>query len=479
MIKQYLCWFLFSATALVNSGCYKDKGNYDYTDINEVVLKTDREVVTVILPDSLKVNLTIEQTMPDAAGFSFEWVLYTSSGTPLTRRTLDTTQNLKARITETPGSYYLMLYAKDLKTGVEYQKRLNVTVLSAYSEGWLVVEEKNGACDISMISSADTIFRDIYSRANKGEKLPAGTKRIPEIKTYNSDQKVFVISPSDMIQTNYSDFVKIMNFSDFFWDAPAIPKPQEYFANNFDEMMLNDGKIYCRSLNAPAGVIKLNLPPEGNYYIAPFEIYTSGYTVFDTISQSFLKLNTSAVTLTAFSTPTGTQPFYMNNIGKKLIYTELNTGNQCNAIFKNNTDDSLFVYVYNPTLASPAIGRYDGLNAPDLLNARLFVGSRKLQQLYYAYNNSIYKLDIPARTATPIYTFPAGTGISAMKMYRNLKLSTDPNNNNLIAVATYENGQGKVYYFPLSANGNFTNNTYSKVFTGFNRINEITYKSLK
>jgi hypothetical protein len=98
---------------------------------------------------------------------------------------------------------------------------------------------------------------------------------------------------------------------------------------------------------------------------------------------------------------------------------------------------------------------------------------------YYVYNNAIYKLDIQAKTATAIYTFSAGTEITAMKMYRNTKSSTDINNNNLIAVAIYENGGGKVYYFPLAATGNFVNNTYSKVFTGFNRINELTFKSLK
>jgi hypothetical protein len=480
MTKQYIYGLLIVTTAIVLGSCYKDKGNYNYTGINQVVLKTSRDTINVVLPDSLKVDLTLQQTMPDAAGFSFEWVLFPASGTPLTRRTLDTTQNLRAKITELPGSYYLMVYAKDRKTKVEYQKRLYVSVLSSFSEGWLVVEENNGACDITMISPVDTVFRNIYSSANNGQKLPAGTRRIPEIRTYNGDQKVFVLSPNDMIQANYSDFVKLMNYPDFFWQAPSVIKPQEYFVNSYDEMMLNDGKIYCRTLNAPAGTIKLNLPPDGIYYMAPYEIYsTVGYVVYDTISQQFMKLNIGSVTLTPFSKPTGTPLFLMSSIGKKLLYTEVNTTSQCNAFFKNNNDDSLFAFVYNPTLTDPAVKRYDGLTAPGLADARLFVGSRTLPHLYYAYGNSIYKLDIEAKTAAPIYTFPAGTEIRAMKMYRNLKTSTDPNNNKLIAVATHENGQGKIYYFPIAATGNFTNNTYSKVFTGFNKINELTYKSLK
>jgi hypothetical protein len=183
--------------------------------------------------------------------------------------------------------------------------------------------------------------------------------------------------------------------------------------------------------------------------------------------------------LVPFTTPTTPQSFYLNNIGKKLLFAGINTSTQYNAIFKNNNNDSLFAYVFNPTSATPAINRYDGLNAPGLLNAPLFVGSRKLPHVYYAFNNAIYKLDIQAKTAAPIYAFPAGTDITAMKMYRNTKSPTDINNNNLIAIATYENGGGSVYYFPLAATGNFVNNTYSKVFTGFNKINELTFKSLK
>lgn len=486
MTKYNTYFFILFITAVLLGSCYKDKGNYDYHDTNQVVLNTGHDTVTVVLPAHLKVNLGLQQTMPGNQGFSFEWVLYPTGGTPTTRRTIGTTQNLEAVITELPGTYYLMLYAKDLSTGVEYQKRLYVSVLTAYSEGWLVVEENNGQCDLSMITPADTIFRNIYSLANPsttlrgGDKLPAGTRRIPEIKTNRGEQKIFILSPAEMIQANYSDLVKISDFSGFFWQAPAVPKPQEYFVNGDDEVMLNNGLPYGRTLIS-SGINKLNLPPEGKYYMAPFETYSStlGYLLYDTISQSFFKLDLNTMNLVPFTTPTTPQLFYLNNIGKKLLYAGINTTTQYNAIFKNNNNDSLFAYVINPISATPAVNRYDGLDAPGLLNAHLFVGSRKLPHLYYAFNNSIYKLDIQAKTATVIYSFSAGTEITAMKMYRNLKNPADVNNNNLIAVATDSNGEGRVYYFPLTATGNFVNNTYTRQFTGFNRINELTFKSLK
>jgi hypothetical protein len=285
-----------------------------------------------------------------------------------------------------------------------------------------------------------------------------------------------------MIQPNFSDFVKIAGINDFFWQAPSPVKPQEYFMNRDAELMLNNGKPYTRNL-VTSGVNKLNLPPGGNYYTAPFEMYTilSGYVLFDTIARKFSKLDLNSVTLVPFATAPSGSLFDLNNIGKSLLYLEANnTSDQFTAIFKNTTDDSLFAYFISPAATQPAYARYDGLNAPGLATAKLFVNSRTLPHLYYVSGNQIYKLDIPAKTAAPIYTFPAGTEIRAMKMYRNLKVTTDPNNNRLLAVATLEPGnQGKVYYFPIAATGSFTNNTYSKVFTGFGQINEITFKSQK
>jgi hypothetical protein len=481
-MKKRIIHLLSLATITLGlNSCYKDKGNYTYSDINQITIKTSADNYNVVLPDSLKIDLLLEQTIPDAAGLSFQWVLFPQTSAPLTRRTLDTTQNLRAKITEEPGSYLLDVFVKDRKTGVEFQKRFGISIFSAFSEGWVVLEEKSNGCDLSMITPADVVFRNIYSDANKGQLLPAGTFRLPDIKTNRNVQSVYIISPNDVTQVHFSNFLKIAGFNDFFWQAPTPAAPQHYFLNGDDEMMLNNGKPHTRSL-ITTGVNKLTLSPEGNYYMAPYEIYTSSsnYVLFDTIARKFFKINMSSVTLIPFAAWDGVSAFDVNNIDKRFIYAEQNTGAQFNAIFKHLNNDSLYAYVINPTLAQPGVNKYEGLTAPGLASAKLFVMSKALPHLYYASGNQVYKLDLPAKTATPIYTFPAGTEIRAMKMYLNRKTSSDANNNKLIGIATWENGtEGKVYYFPIAATGNFTGNTYSKVYSGFGKINDITFKSQK
>jgi hypothetical protein len=250
-MKKYIIYFFLFSAIIVFYSCYKDKGNYDYKDINKITISSTADTFNVLLPDSLRINLTITQTLQDPAGLSFQWVMYPNTSAPLTRRTLDTTQNLRAKITEDPGSYLLDVFVKDRKTNVEFQKRFIVNVLTTYSEGWVVVEETAGACDLSMITPVDMVIKNIYSLANNGQTLPAGTSRIPDIKTTQNDQKVFILSPNNLQQVNFSNFLKIANPADVFWAEPSPLKPQEMFFNSTDEVAINNGKPHFRSLNAP------------------------------------------------------------------------------------------------------------------------------------------------------------------------------------------------------------------------------------
>lgn len=475
-----LSLFLGLVAVVSLASCYKDKGNYDYTDINNITIQAAKDTINVLVPDSLRIDITLQQTKGAEAGLSFRWVLFPNTAAPLTRRTIGTSQNLRAAITEDPGTYLLDLFVKDEATGVEYQKRFVLGVLTKFSEGWVVVEEKASGCDLHMITPLDVVFRNIYSEANKGQLLPPGTSRIPDIKTNRNIQSVYILSPNDGIYVNFANFIKVSGFNDFFFQPPASIKPQEYFMNGDDERMLNDGKPCGRNL-INAGNNKLSLPPVGNYYMAPFELFSfiHNYIFYDTIAQRFYRQDNNNYNLLDFASDPA-DPFNMNKIDKRLLYAETNTSNTYYAFFKNNNDDSLFAYNFSALTPRPPVSAYLGLDAPGMSTATKFVLSRSLPYLYYASNNQLFKLDILSKTAAPLYTFPAGTSVRVMKMYRNLKVSSDPNNNKLIAVATLEPGnEGKVYYFPISSTGNFQNNTYSKVFTGFGTINELTFKSLK
>lgn len=475
-IKKLLA---FSFCAAIMAGCYKDKGNYEYQDINAIQITPDVEgPISILLQDTLRINVTIHQTIPSTEGLEFDWVLYQAISAPLTRWSLGNSQNLKAQITQAPGTYTLDYFVKDKSTGVSFRKTFSVIILGKFNEGWLVVEENGGTCDLTMITPIDSVFRNIYSSANGGEKLPAGTHRINVVRDRAGLQKIYIMSPEEMTQTYYVDFLKVSTFSDQFWGAPAVKKPQEYFIQGtFNEVLLNDGYPHGMTTNAPAPY-KLGIAAPGEWDVEPYDMYGSanGSVFYDKVKQAFFKYNLTD--LLPFAAPPPTAVFNVNNVGKKMLHAGANTGPFYDCLFKNNNDDSLFVYRVNPGLAQPAVDTayIPNTQAPGLLTATKFVNSRLLPHLYYVSDNILYLLDIPARQARPVYTFPAGAVITSMKMYTNIRTSTDPENNRQVAVATMEGSEGKVYTFSIDATGDFVGNTHRRIYTGFGRINDIALK---
>lgn len=468
---------VFCATLF--SGCYKDKGNYDYQEINEVAISADvPDTVSVMLQDFLRINITIGQTAPSGNEYEYDWVLYQNIAAPLTRWTLGDSKDLEVQITQPPGQYKLDYFVKDMSTGVSFLKRFIVNVVGKFSEGWLVIEESGGTCDISMITPVDSIFRNIYSSANNGEKLPIGTHRINVVRDRTGLQKIFVMSPSGLTQPYYVDFLKVASFEDLFWGVPSVASPQEYFIQgSFNEVLLNNGKPHGMSTNAPAPY-KLGLEPPGTWEVEPYEIYgtANGFIFYDKLSQAFYKYNLT--NMLPFAAPPPDAVFNVNNVGKKLLFAGASSATFYDCLFKNNNDDSLFVFRLNAAVAQPAVDTafIPDNQAPGLLNATKFVNSRLLPHLYYVSGNVVYLLDIPARQSRILYTLPAGATVTSMKMYLNPRVSSDPANNRRIAISTTEAGGGKVYIFDLAATGDFEGNTYSKLYTGFNTINDIALK---
>ncbi len=476
--QQYLL-VLFLAVSLA-TGCYKDKGNYDYTAINQVSITADTpNDISVLLQDTLRINTTLTQTIPSSAGFSYEWVLFQSIAAPLTRWPMGTSKDLKVQVTQPPGQYVLDYFVKDKTTGVEFRKRFNISIVGKFNEGWLVLEETDANnCDLAMITPIDAVFKDIYSSANAGAKLPAGSHRVTVVRDRTGVQKIYVLSPNELTQPYFADFLKVASFNDLFWGAPSVKKPQTYFINTSDEVMINNGYPHGMTTNAPAPY-KLGLQPAGTWDLEPYEIYTTvgGYIFYDKLSQRFLKYNLTD--LLPFAAPPPTAVFNANNVGKKMLFTGASTGNFYNCVFKNNTNDSVFVFKLDGSAAQPAADTayIPNSNAPGLFAATKFISSKLLPHLYYVSNNVVYLLDIPARQARVVYTFPAGAVVTSMKLYVNTKVSTDPDNNKLIGISTTEGGAGKVYTFPIAATGDFTGNTYRKLYTGFGKINDIVFKS--
>lgn len=469
-------------TALI-AGCYKDKGNYTLSPINVLTLSGSMpDTIVMLQMDTLTISGKVDQSIPvPESQLKFQWKLfpYANAGYYVD---LGTTKDVKAAIKVNPGNYRLLFSAIDTKTNVPYFKEFYVQVNSILSEGWLVLEDRSdGNPDIAIIQPTGLMFHDLYRQANDGEKLPTDAYSVKVLNTITA-QNVFVLAQTDGIELDYAGFKKFGNAGSWFFQTPPVIKPQGYFYTKLGvtAFFVNDGDLHSYAFYY-SGPVKLGAPFKGNWRISGFGM--PGFSsddayLYDDLNQRFLVHKNN--TLNTFATQAGAA-WDMNNVGKQMIYAGVSTGDYYNCIMKNNGEEKYFVYRVLINGAIPAAETYTVDNAPGFSTGRFFQSSGLYNHIYYVSGSNVYLLDVPARTARLVYSFPAGTEITALRLKQSQSnlLFVYPDDNRTMMVATYEGGEGKVYSFSVNNTGDFINNTYTKVYTGFGKIRHLEYKNRK
>lgn len=450
-------------------GCIKDKGNYQYNDINVMAIRNALpDTFTVMIQDTLKIDLDMTQTIPAKDGLEYDWVWYPGSTAPYRIQVSDSNK-VRFYVTEEPKLYDLDLFVKDKSTNVGFYKKFYVKVISLFNQGWLVMHEKNGKNDISIIKSDNTIEHDIYSKSNNQEYLPAGWGKIC-VYTKKTNQIIYFLTTNDGVQVSPGNFVRNARMKDWFFFDPGPIQPLDVYLASSDEHFLARGKAYG-AYHAVIGPGKYGVATPGNYYLAPYQLSlnTGNFIFYDTIGQRFWfrPANFGEFPLTNISLPASTpQPWNLNNIGKRLLYASMATSSTFTCVFESNQKDSLFIMRGNLNGGNSISQFVDTLPAGlPLQTASQYLASRQVQHMYYANGNNLYLWDVLAKTNKLVYTFPGGTEVRRMKWF-----------NNMIMAATQEGAEGKVYLFEVSLTGEISGGVPKTVYGGFGQIRDVTYK---
>jgi hypothetical protein len=334
-------------------------------------------------------------------------------------------------------------------------------------------------------------------------------------------QKVSFFYPNGGAQVRSTDFADSSLHTSWFLVPPSTINFQLNGQINGGqyEYLINDNQIYYRRVNAQtiqAPPIKFGAPVLGTWTLSPFVINNSGseqyYTLYDQANKCFLLYNMETGTLTptnrpdianshfvpyaggaAALNPTTGSGFDLNNIGHNLIYTEnsrpFSTSTAYNCYFRNTAGDSTWLYQFNAALAYSnnfTTGRYflSNTNVPGINTATMFACPTFLTapgKFYYVNANNIYVCtvaNLAASTATIGYTFPAGTIVKAMKVFKSGYVTAPATESKVLVVATDETASGgghKVYFFNLLATGTIATPA-ADVYSGFDKITDIVFK---
>lgn len=492
---------LLITTAVSLSSCYKDKGNYDYKDINQLSISDAAAggMISVNQGDTLRLQPVINQTTgTNEADLEYEWKVYDNSASseytlPVT--VISTDRNLNNVITDPPftlgQNYRLTFKATDKRTGVSAFMQYNLIIANKFAQGWMLLEDKPTGGDLAMILPNGMVEYNVYSERNstaplgKPVKLDITPFMITDAVSADS-KKIYILSDNAGQELNYLTLQKKFDYGYLFYSAPAQTKPQRMtwastttgdpILRGSLGIVINDGKVHANLVGGFPGSKKwgeaLLAPTVGaNYNAAPFVAGGTTYTavVYDNIGKHFYSVGQTI--LSTFPAVASTV-FDMNNVGMDLLYMDsANVIREYNAIMKDAGTSYLLRFKLVTTAADPAVTlAKTQMNAPEILQMTAAAGSTATPHIYYAAANKIYRYETTSNTTVLQYSLPAGETVTSMKFYRAMAA---PDKSKLV-VATWNGTAGKVYYFPVSAVGDFNN--YSDVFEGFARIIDMGYK---
>ena len=166
---------------ILQSGCYADKGDYDYRDINEltIILPESREVFTGrplrIVPEIIpSINITENLNWDN---YYYEWIAVRNNNSNIavflgSERDLD----IIVPTGMEEGDYVVFYTVGDKRTGIETTERFFLRVSGGLTVGWLILNDINGSSRLDMLplnSGQFNFVNDVLGSVDDSLRLPA------------------------------------------------------------------------------------------------------------------------------------------------------------------------------------------------------------------------------------------------------------------------------------------------------------------
>lgn len=417
--------FIYALLLLALSGCYEDKGNYDYVKLGEIEIKgidekktydmTLGEVFTMPEPEIVFADST--QAHND---LSYRW--------RVDNKEVSTEKNLNVLLSLKPNSlgYWCDFAVKDERTGISYLKKFKVMVLAPYDNGWVWLAENNGKTEMNMHGfQAKKYVQDIFAKTN-GMDLPLNTWGLVEHFSqvgYNWYYALQVMG-ENAVEVNKSDLTKEAWLSEeFVGGLPAGFKPaMSGFTKNYSCVIGQDGQLYVR--HSPGGYLYEgrypSVPFSGSYKLAPMVVTNTppAYNImlfFDELQQRYMFLNNGILQGFDELEDAGKQ-FQVTGMGKKPVYmTPLSqSGNTSKfyAIVKSDAGEyfeQIFDFTYDGTQA--ALKTVSENSFPMALNDKsCFTIIYPQRDLYIGHGQEMYIYEVGSGDTPVVFDYDFGGG---------------------------------------------------------------------
>jgi hypothetical protein len=496
---QPICFLFVAALLVMTTACYKDKGNYSYSDTNKLTIVMDtitvNSTINVNQADTLRLTPTIRQSFGKEEGpFAFEWKIFDNSPSTLLsapRKVIATTRNLVIPVTEpnfTLGQRYRMAYTvTDTVTGISTFFTFNMQVVNRFASGWVVLQDLPNGGDYSMILNGDLLEHHVFAQTNPGLAMGSGTPVRLDISAPSVDdgittpgtRRMYICHPNAGMELDYTTLKKRYNLQTLFFSPPAIMKPQSISWWTYPNQtatasfgtLVNDGKVYIAEIGGYPGAKKfgsaLAMANNSNdYYAAPEAFNGLAYPIiFDTKNRRFhivrpTKLDNFPDTVSTVAN--------LNNLGMDLVYMdESNITRAYNVILKDGAGQRHLLRITFSATDYVLTSFIQPMNTPDINHATAFASTTGSPHIFYGVGNLLYRNEITSNTTTQPFSFPAGENIVSIRCRAGVEM----------LIATWDGSKGKVYKFGITNTGAISGGNYSKAYSGFGKIIDMKYKN--
>lgn len=525
-ISVALC-FVASMTL---GACYDDKGNYDYSELDKIVIDTTglgiQATYVVNRYDKLSIAPKIKYNGQDVthdnnAPLDYVWTLYnshTGMGITYVTDTLGYSPELEeVEITPVADTYVIQLTVTDLNNGIEQYFKVTCRVEESITAGWMLFYEcadEPDKSDVGLVVNPlvkkniiqDREFWDLY-RASNGTPIdgkPLQIMHAVETGMATSSDLVACLTDKEYVRVNNATFVKVEDLKDRFYAEPsstaALWTGNALSASGRKGYLLVDNEVYTINYMVMAGGgYYFGMPKEGEHgTLAPWGSSSNSYdaVVYDQTNGKFLCVNASSVELSSFAAQSPTAAFDVNNVGMEMLMADWGRGGQSYAtaydyaLMKKGDERYLAIANFSSNQADTniGVGLYNVSSSPDIDKATTMATAYLGEYVLYGAGSKVYNLSYSASTvATEYWIAPSSdeevTCVRMQKfhylMFLNPMISGGimPNPNSLVHIATWneKTHEGKLYQYSInSSSGAMTGEP--KVYKVPGKVKDMAWK---
>jgi len=264
--------FLIPAIVLLVSGCYEDKGNYDYIELSRPIVSQIKESYDAYVGGKFVIKPDITWSEEELKNVSYAW--------RIENKLVSEQKDLDIVLGGVPvkAGLYGEFIVKNEDTGVEYMTLFRVNVKSAFSSGWLLLADHGDHSELSYVRDDGELYAGVYKTVNDAD-LSAGAYALTEhwLPTSEEIGQIFVAcqkGPEYSVELDGTSFTKMVATKDeFVGDAPADFKPMGMSAVMSYDYLMSNGKLYVRYIDEPYDALYQdglfpNFPYPGDYELS-------------------------------------------------------------------------------------------------------------------------------------------------------------------------------------------------------------------